>query len=183
MPVVMQKKLCISNEHVDEWFPKVKLVQGREFLELEKWDRKFVVFCTGTTLRFGAKRGYRTIDWDLFDKILKLRSDASQAAFERAVRSEAQRKKKVRRCKPSDRSIAGDIVDIEVGGTQVAVLHGCKSASLWVEATQASIDAVVDVMKDAGVISEKKKRRRQSRDSYTEDAADDTPDASDQDGA
>ena len=179
MPVVMQKKLCISNEHMDEWYPKLKLVQGREFVELEKWDRKFVVFCTGTTLRFGSKRGYRTMNWDLFDQILKKRSDASQAAFERAVQSDAQRKKKIRRCKPSDRSIAGDIVDIEVGGTQVAVLYGCKSAPLWVEATQACIDAVVDVMKVAGVVSEKKKRRRQSRDPEVDD--DETPDGSDQD--
>ena len=179
MPVVMQKKLCISNEHVDDWFPKLKLVQGREFVELEKWDRKLVLFCTGMTLRFGEKRGYRTMNWDLFDQLLKRRSDASQAAFERAVQSDAQRRKKIRRRKPSDRSIAGDIVDIEVGGVQVAVLYGCKSAPLWVEATQASIDAVVDVMKDSGVASEKKKQRRQSRDPAMDE--DETPDGSDSD--
>ena len=182
MPVVMAQKIVISNEHIEDWVPKTKTVHDRVFMELAKWDRHFVRAC-GTYLRLGKRSGYRTLNWDFFDAMLNRRSLASQEAFKMAIQAEqsqTQRKKKVRRCTPSDVNIAGEIVGIVVGDTQVAVLFGCKASPLWIEATTDALSAVLDVMENAGVVSEKRKKRRSDATADGDTPDDDAPTSEDQ---
>ena len=149
-------KLVLSNQHVKGWIPNSKVVDGIEFVELNQWDRKFHLFCTGKFLTFPKGQSHKA-HTRFMDYLVQQRTTSSREVFEASRRmlqgaaedkAPPNSKKRVRACRMSDAAMSGDIVscDLEYRGARanIKMLFGIQNQKLWVEASPANLQFVAD---------------------------------------
>jgi hypothetical protein len=145
-PRIQEKTyFVISNPFKDMWQPEWKRVGGDAFIKLDKYDRDFFKHCTGSAIAWGTKAAAQNHYFPFWEDLVKLRNDASQAAFERVIDGmredeSVQKKQKPRRAIMSDAALAGEVVQgtMRFGNhTQDAkMLFGCRGTHVWVQADE-----------------------------------------------
>lgn len=164
MPTTIKTRMTISNEHVTDWYPDVKVVDGNTFIKLDCKDRCFFRFCTGKTITLGSKYQNSKYLLQFWVDMVKARSDACQAAFEKMqaeLREEAEHddgdrnaKRPRVRCRKAcddDAQTVGRIVSVKIEHEDACqtmkALFGVKKADLWIEAAAENLDFIKDAMK------------------------------------
>ena len=158
----------LSNEHMDNWTPPSRLVNGLHFIKLDCKDRSCFRFCTGKALTFGSKYENSKYILDFWAYMVQARSSASQQAFlsmqndlrqaaivdEEEAADEAPKKKARFRCRAArmdDAETVGKVVEVYIahdGHDHTAkFLFGVKKTDPWVEALPANLDFIVGAMK------------------------------------
>lgn len=145
-PVVETKTyIVVTNPFNDNWEPESKLVLGETFVLVDKYDTHFFKFCTGEPIRWGTKAKGQNHYFEFWETLVKIRNDASQNAFNRALdeireaadNQDARRRPAGhRRAKLSDAGLAGEVMNIKMqfGALEheTKVLFGCRGSAMWV---------------------------------------------------
>lgn len=142
----IEEKLTVTNENVKNWVPDVKVVEGRQYIKIDQWDRSFFRLCTGKALVFkaGASHHQHT---SFMDYLMNQRTMASKAAYSAAEQllqqdgdegGKKKKRKQARALRMSDAVVAGEAVsvDLSYGGESITIsmLFGVKNQVCWVEA-------------------------------------------------
>jgi hypothetical protein len=192
MPTTIETRMTISNEHVTSWHPDVKVVDGNTFIKLDCKDRCFFRFCTGKAITLGSKYENSKYLLQFWVDMVKARSDACQAAFEKMQaelredagnddgdRNAKRHRVRCRKACNDDALTVGRIVKVEIKHRDAChtmkALFGVKTADLWVEAAAGNLNFIKDAMKcdyDSGNFAPTKPRGTFFRRSITcEDTA------------
>jgi len=106
----------------DTWHPNHQTIEGKDFVEIKKWDSAFVKFVRGkpkcTDSKVGPKIDCNT---DFLENLRRKRNAASNQTFHETVQlddnddsdSPDTARKKQRRAKKSDQDLVAQCVDVE----------------------------------------------------------------------
>ena len=151
---VMETKLVVTNDFKSNWVPETQDVDNATFMRLCKWDRCFVMFCTGKALQFsGGPR--QDVNVGFFEKLQRIRTTAVNAAVAAVLEADtedgAKKRKRTRKARLSDRVLVPPIINIMGPALHDAtglvhealpmrVLFGIKNHDLWIEATPQNLE-------------------------------------------
>jgi hypothetical protein len=150
----VQMRPVVTNMHLKQpWCPNTTVVDGVHYVELDKWDRKFILFCTGRGLNLNPGKRH-DINYSFLEDLQKLRTKACDKALADAYADETNERpaKRVRKARLSDRDVAGHVVQIKgpdlqrggvhIQGVTLQVLFGVKHSSVWMELTAANLEYI-----------------------------------------
>ena len=150
---VVTKRSVISNENVRMWVPETTVVQGIEFLEISKWDRKLTQFCLGRKMLL-VPGSTQHINVSFIENLQSLRTKQCVAAVQLVLAEDARcaGRKRQRAAKGSDGALVDRIHHIVVpqiicpgfvvDAMEMKVLYGVKNNTLWVEMTPQNLDYI-----------------------------------------
>jgi hypothetical protein len=164
MPTTIKTSMVVSNEHLSDWHPNVKVVDGNTFIKLDCKARCFYRFCTGKAITLGSKYENSKYLLQFWVDMVKARSDACQAAFEKMQeelrqddqngdgdRNAKRHRVRCRKACNDDALTVGRIVKVEIKHRDAChtmkALFGVKKADLWIEAAATNLDFITKAMK------------------------------------
>ena len=158
MPVVIERRITISNDNITSWNPEIDVVEGITFIKLDIKDRRFFRFCTGRPIKLGRQFENSKYKLKFWEDMVKARSDACQEAFDK-MQAELQdeddgarrRHKRPRIARMDDAETVGRINTATISHGEVnkhiKVLFGIKKSALWIEAAVDNLDFIAQYMK------------------------------------
>lgn len=135
----------------ETWVPKQKVVEGKAFFCLDKWEHRAVFFFTDTKLDLRKGKHTGSIDTPFLDELLSQRNRAADEAVQNAIEvpvdgeDEQQPPKKKKRAKHTieKQHLAPEILTIEVEGEKFECLfEGCHSSVIWLEMSDEILSRV-----------------------------------------
>ena len=151
---VVELRPVVKNIHLKQpWCPETVVVDECHFVELDKWDRKFILFCTGRALNLNPGKRH-DINYRFLEDLQRLRTQACDQALADAYRAENgdRQAKKIRKARVTDRDVAGHVVTItgpdlrrggvHIQGLEMRVLFGVKNSSVWVELNAPNLEYI-----------------------------------------
>ena len=67
------------------WIPQTKIVEGKKFICISKWDAGFVKFATGKSMERRASKPNNTGNFDILDEIKRLRLESCNAKVQSLI--------------------------------------------------------------------------------------------------
>jgi hypothetical protein len=187
--IIVERKLCISNENTDWFVKQCEIVDDKTFVCLNCKDPALHKFATGRTLLWG-KRSQKHVDLGaqtkFMSKLIKARSDSANEKWFELQKEMGNKRKKIRKPRADDGLTCGRIIQVTMeyeGQTHtMSCLFGVKRKPVWVEATPTNLGFVAMGMKsdwDAGRMVPKRVKKNKS-DEESEDDDDDDDDDDDE---
>ena len=168
-----------------QWAPDMKLVGGRDFVSISKWNRGFVRFMTGKALDLRKdKEGQSgSVDSPVIDKILEQRQNSANELLLEALNMDGsgdedpnppkKKKRKAQRATAKDAIHVPPIMDVNIDGHKMAILYeGLGMFNFWMELTEVNLNWLNDKLKDANVKSRKAKQKARPAGVQAADASD-----------
>ena len=149
---VIQNKVVISNANQKCWVPEQVVYDGIVFVRISKWDRGFIMFCTGRGLTFGDHG--RNINVEFLDTLQRLRTQAADDAVKEAfsVEDDGHRKKRLKKARKEDKDVVPFLYidgpdvrrssDVVIRGIRMQVLFGIKNSDIWVRCDTDNLEYI-----------------------------------------
>ena len=149
-PMKFETLDAVTVDGQKRWIPEVKVLDGRKFVKIQKWDRGFCLFATGATMERRSGKASNSANLQCIDSLVRLRRQACNIALQRALRVAQEsdsappaQKKKVTKpvlAREVDHVVAGPIVDLDTEcGHRMSVLWSVQTPYVWVEFTEANL--------------------------------------------
>ena len=132
------------------WIPQTKIVEGKKFICISKWDAGFVKFATGKSMERRASKPNNTGNFDILDEIKRLRLESCNAKVQSLIAEasvdlpeepKAKKQKQQHKARDSDYVIGGTWISVAlppkdgVPGHTMDVLWSVTSPVVWMEYT------------------------------------------------
>ena len=132
------------------WIPQTKIVEGKKFICISKWDAGFVKFATGKSMERRASKPNNTGNFDILDEIKRLRLESCNAKVQSLIAEasvdlpqepKAMKQKQQHKARDSDYVLGGIWISVPlppkdgVPGHTMNVLWSVTSPVIWMEYT------------------------------------------------
>ena len=148
MAISVEKKMVIHCSSLGYIVPKQKLVDGKCWICLEKWNRSLVKLLCGKALDYRSGKDTGTLKSKVWEEVISQRQEKANQLLQEAIQEEeaapaadkSNKKTKPVKAKSKHALLLPLTAAINVRGQQLSVLlEGVDTQTIWMEFTESNL--------------------------------------------